>query len=268
MKIKEVIESILNYHPQLGNSITCDGYRCGNEQDEVTGIVTTCCASVDVIRQAIRMGANLIICHEPVFYSHYDPTDWLEGKNHVFDAKKKLCTENGIAIWRDHDHIHARHPDGINEGIMKELGWEQYLIGDPDRPSHFHIPQTTVRTLALMLKEKVQLNGVRIVGNLDAQVSYVMLYYHILANGDDFIPTELLNRDDVDVLIPGEMVDWTTASYARDAGQLGMKKAIINIGHFNMEELGMKYAATWISKLINNCVPVTFVPSADMYQFL
>lgn len=268
MKIRDVINLILNYHPQLDSSITCDGYRCGNENEEIKGIVTTCCASVEVIKKAITLGANLIICHEPVFYSHYDPTDWLKGKNDVFDEKMKLCNDHKITIWRDHDHIHAHRPDGISQGVMKELGWEDYLIGNTDRPCHFHIPPTSVRNLALMLKEKISLNGVRVVGNLDVEVTNIMMYAHILAQGDDFIPTELLNRDDVDVLIPGEMVDWTTASYARNAGQLGKKKAIINVGHFSSEELGMKYAATWIGNLIDHCVPVTFVPSADLYQFL
>ena len=43
-----------------------------------------------------------------------------------------------------------------------------------------------------------------------------------------------------DVILPGEVIDWTTLSYVRDAMDLGMNKAVINIGHFNWEELGMK----------------------------
>ena len=56
-------------------------------------------------------------------------------------------------------------------------------------------------------------------------------------------------------------------SYIRDAVELGKAKAMLNIGHFNWEELGMKYAREWISDLVENSLPVTYVPTGDMYRF-
>lgn len=269
MTIQEVIDRILAFHPPLNRDLTCDGFKCGNPQDEVTGIVTTCCASVDVIRKTIALGANLIICHEPVFYLHYDPLDWLAG-NPVFEEKMQLCKEHGIAIWRDHDHIHTHKPDGIRYGLMQELGWEDYLIGDRNKPIHFHLPETTVRDLALFLKEKIGLNGVRVIGNMDAVVRNVIVSGHVLPGTEETEKqqTALLSRDDVDVLIPGELIDWTTACYARDAGQLGKNKAIIHLGHINSEELGMKYAAVWVKTLVGADIPVQYVRSADTYQYV
>ena len=265
MTIQDVIDKIIAYHPPLNKDVTCDGFKCGNPQDEVTGIVTTCNASVEVIRQAAKLGANLILCHEPVFYMHYDPYDWLQGKNEVFDEKLKLCNDHGIAIWREHDHIHNHKPDGIRYGLMKELGWEDYLVGDPDMPIHFCLPETTVRDLAIFLKNKTGVNGVRVVGNMDAKVRTCVVCGHIVDRKD---LTELLNRDDIDVLIPGEICDFTTIAYARDAGQLGKKKAVICMGHFNSEELGMKYAAKWVQELVGDAVPVQFVSSGDLYQYI
>lgn len=85
--------------------------------------------SADVIREAARLGANLIITHEPTFRTHEDETDRLSDSG-VFAAKKALPDEYGIVIWRDHDRIHGgkpsnkpEHIDGIFYGIMKELGW-------------------------------------------------------------------------------------------------------------------------------------------------
>lgn len=268
MVIQEVIDKIIAYHPVIDLEKSCDGLKCGIPDKECTGIVTTCCASIAVIREAIRINANLIICHEPVFYSHMDENEWLDGKNEVFMEKMRLCKEHGIVIWRDHDRIHAHRPDGIRYGVMMELGWDQYAAGDTDKPSRFHIPQITVRELALYLKEKLGLNGVRIIGNMDAVVENVAMCGHIYTSSPELEATELLNRADVDVLIPGELIDWTTASYARDAGQLGRNKAILQIGHFNSEELGMKYAGKWIGELIDHKVPITFVRSADMFQYI
>lgn len=269
MKIQDVIDRILAYHPALKTDVTCDGFKTGNPEDECTGIVTTCCASVEVIRKAIELNANLIICHEPAFYLHYDPTDWLEGKNEVYDEKRKLCDDHGIAIFRDHDHIHSHNPDGIRQGLMMELGWQEYLTGDTKKPIHFTLPETTVRELALFLKEKIGLNAMRVIGNMDAKVRNVVVSGHVLpAPANETAPTELLNSDDVDVLITAELIDWTTACYARDAGQLGKNKAIIAPGHINSEELGMKYAAVWIKELVGDEVNVQYVRSADIYQYV
>lgn len=268
MTIREVVDKILAYHPPLKRDVTCDSFKCGNPDDECTGIVTTCCASVDVIRKAAELGCNLIVCHEPVFYAHMDDTDW-EGRNPIYTAKLALANEHGIAIWRDHDHIHTHRPDGISYGVMKELEWDEYLVSTPERPRYFRLPETTVRELAAYIKSKLGMDTIRVIGNLDAKVSTVRFGGHIYPSaGDDTAPTRVFAADDTDVMIPGELIDWTTASCARDAGQLGFNKALIVTGHFNAEELGMKYAVNWISELVEGKLPVHFVRSADMYQYV
>ena len=77
----------------------------------------------------------------------------------------------------------------------------------------------------------------------------------------------ILEEEDVDAIIPGEVIDWTVMSYIRDAVQLGKVKAAFNVGHFNLEELGMKYAVDWIPEVIGHAVPVHYVPSGDIYRF-
>jgi putative NIF3 family GTP cyclohydrolase 1 type 2 len=270
MKIQEVVDRILAYHPQIADrSDGCDGFKSGNPQDECTGIVTSVAPSVEVIRKTAELGANLLIVHEPAFYTHLDKTDWLEN-NEVYLEKRELLNKHGIAIFRDHDHIHAHKPDGIAEGVMRELGWQDYLTEgkDPSKPRFFTLPKTTVRELALFLKDKIGLNGVRVIGNIDAEVSTVAFAGHIYLPLPEERATILANDEDIDVLIPGELIDWTTASYMRDAGQLGKHKAILHLGHMNMEELGMKWAVQWIGELTCHQVPVTFVRSADMYQYV
>ena len=88
-------------------------------------------ATYAVIEKAAALDANFIITHEPTFYSHTDETDWLE-KDPVYHAKRKLIDDNGIVIWRLHDHIHMRQPDGIILGLAQALGWEGCL--DPQFP--------------------------------------------------------------------------------------------------------------------------------------
>ena len=265
MKIQQVIDRILAYHPALpAGQPTCDGFKSGNPNAECTGIAVSVQASVQVIREAAKLGANLLIVHEPTFYSHMDPTDWLEG-DPVFEQKKELLEQTGIAVWRDHDHIHAHRPDGIMTGIAAELGWTDYLEEDRGFRSNFLLPETTPRAIAQAMKEKLGLNAVRVIGNLDGPVSRVGMVGHIIGQEQEI--TRRIREENIHVAIALEALDWTTNSYIRDAGQLGMSKALILGGHLNTEELGMKWAVNWIGELVPE-LPVTFVPSADLYQYV
>ncbi len=265
MKIQEVIDRILAYHPALPEEQpTCDGFKSGNPQSECTGITTSVQASIDVIRRTAELGANLLIVHEPTFYSHMDPTDWLEG-DPVFEQKKALLEKSGIAVWRDHDHIHAHRPDGIMAGIAAELGWTAYIEEDRGFRSNFVLPQTTPRAIAEAMKEALHLNAVRVIGNLDGPVSRVGMVGHII--GEERTVTQRIREENIDVAIALEALDWTANSYIRDAGQLGMNKALILGGHMNTEELGMKWAVTWLRDLVPE-LPISFIRSADLYQYV
>ena len=46
------------------------------------------------------------------------------------------------------------------------------------------------------------------------------------------------------------------------------KKAVFNIGHFNMEELGMRYAQDWIGDVVDHKVPVHYLPTKDIYRYI
>lgn len=276
MKIREVIEAILAYHPSLGEheKETVDTVKYGDVEAECTGIVTTIAPSVEVIRKTAELGYNLIITHEPVFYTHVDNTDWLE-TNQVYKDKIALLEKHGIVVWRDHDHIHAHEPDHIFLGFAKEMGWDQYLEGDPGMKEgmtgtalRFKMPKTTVRKLAEEVKQKMGLNMLRVIGNLDAEIEKVSIVAHVYPEVPDMAHTALAERDDMQVIIPGELVDWTLASYVRDAAQLGYPKAILAVGHFNMEEPGMHYLEEWVPGVIGNAAPVKFISAGDMYQYL
>ena len=281
MKIREVVDRILAYHPHLEGYKGCDDYKCGNPDQECTGIVTALTPNVSVIRRAIELGANLIVVHEPTFYTS-DDGDWDETfTNYIYEEKKKLLEENNICIWRDHDHMHANRPDSIFAGVLKYLDWEDKAEVRTDTGLFAHylvqIEPLSVRDLSLYLIDRIGLNGARIVGDPDMMVSRIALVGHLF-------PTEYKRKDgskgeysvkvietlekDADVIIPGEVIDWTVLSYVRDAMQLNKKKAVINLGHFNWEELGMKYMKDWLSELLEDQIKVTYVPSEDMYGFI
>lgn len=131
MKNKEVIEKILQYHPPMAGYEGCDGYKSGDPDAECTGVVCALVPTVEVIRKAAALGANLIITHEPIYYMTPDFPQWRGPfENRVYEEKRAILQEKGITVWRDHDHIHVHQPDGIFTGVLKYLGWEDYYRPD------------------------------------------------------------------------------------------------------------------------------------------
>ena len=287
MKIREVIDIILSYHPFTMDYHGCDDFKCGDPDAECTGIVTAIAPTVEVIRQAVSLGANLIIVHEPTYYTSEDGPGWFEDfPNSVYEEKAALLKEHGIVIWRDHDHLHFHNPDGIFTGVLKYTGWEKYAHAV--RPpyggfGHFVIdlPEPmTVEALARHLMTSIGgMNGCRYIGKADDLVKKVMIVGHLYPMSGPFTPkrkdgqpkeysVQIIGdmEEGIDVILPGETIDWTVLSYVRDAVELGHTKAMISLGHFNWETLGMKYAKDWLSELVPG-VTVTYVDAGDMFNY-
>ena len=273
MKIREIIERITAYHPDLGERLatTRDTVKTGNIDVECTGVATTIYASVGVIREAVKCGCNLIIVHEPTFYEDMDTRDGLESIA-VAQQKLKLLEDNGIVIFRDHDRIHSHKPDGIFYGLTTELGWQPFLqrnsaaTGGQLRYMWRFPEPIPFETIARLFIDKLQLNNAQFIGNRQAQISSAMLGTHFFPGSRSYLAA--FEASGCDLLIPGETIDWELNEYFKDAGQLGLNRVMLRLGHFNMEELGMKYMVGWLSELLDNAVPVMFACNRDMYQYI
>ena len=278
MQIREVINLIKSKHKGEWNGIkiqeetTRDKILYGDPDKECTGIVTTIYASVDVIRKAHEAGANLIIAHEACFWNHGDHTDWLED-NETFKLKKALLDETGIVVWRDHDYIHSgvkvdgEWVDGIFYGLMQELEWEPYVIGNKANPMMFEIPKAPTREVAKYIMDKLNLKGMKCMGNLDGETSRIFIPMHIIG-GDDNRMLSIIEENHIDTILTMEITDFTVAIYMRDGAQLGLAKAVLAAGHFNVEEPGMKWFASYLPNMIGNDIPVQFIQAGDSYTML
>ena len=273
MKISEIIEALKAYHPPVDEEHTCDVVKYGDPDQECTGIAVSCFPSVEVIRKAASLGANFLLIHEPLFWNDRDETDWLQN-DPIFAEKKALLDETGMVVWRDHDHLHGGGPhdkgapDMVFQGIMHELGWEDYLIGSANKPLLYEIPETDAETLGRELCEKLHLNGLRLVGDRNTKIRKVFFVEHISDRG----PWERkkilrLMEEGIDAVIPFETVDWSMNAYIRDACALGHPMVMFNAGHFNMEELGTKYMLSYLSSLVGD-TPVHHVFSGDAFDYL
>jgi putative NIF3 family GTP cyclohydrolase 1 type 2 len=259
--IDEVIDTILDQIPGGRLAETVDTVKCGDPAQEVRGIVTTFLASYEVIRKAVDLGANFIITHEPTFYNHLDEVEGLQA-DPVYLEKRRLLDENGIVVWRFHDHWHRHVPDGIDVGVIMALGWGPYLVAG--NTSRIKLPVTTVGELSRTVKGKLGIATVRVVGDLQMTCRHVGLM--VGAPGSEWQMAQL-RRDEVEVLLTGEVHEWETSEYVRDALAQGRRKALIVLGHANSEEPGMDYLVEWLRPLVPG-VPIEHVPVGDAFTFV
>jgi len=239
---------------------TVDTFKAGDPDTPVTGIATAMMATFEVLKTAVAENANLVITHEPTFYSHLDSTASFEAANDlVWREKEKFIAEHHLVIWRFHDHWHRMKPDGILRGMADALQWEgNENVSDPNL---FLLPPITVGDLARMIQQRIGIKTLRVVGNPDLEVTHVALQPGAAGSERHLA---LLRRDDVEALVIGEVPEWETIEYVSDAAAQGRPKALILMGHIESEQAGMAYCAAWLKTFIHD-VPVRFVVTPELY---
>ena len=257
---RQIITLIRQHVGVPWHSDTVDTFKAGDPDTPVTGIATTMMATYAVLERAAAQNANLIITHEPTFYSHEDKTASFEAANDpVWRDKEAFIKEHHLVVWRFHDHWHMRQPDGILSGMAHALLWERYQSATA--PNLFLLPQNTLNSLARSIASKIGIRVLRVVGNPELQVTRVALMPGA-AGTDEHL--KLLRRNDVQVLVIGEVPEWETIEYVADAAAEGKPKALILMGHIPSEQAGMLTCADWLRTFIKE-VPVTFIPTAEPF---
>ena len=239
---------------------TVDTFKAGNPDATVTGIAVTMMATMDVLQRASAQGLNFVITHEPTFYAHLDTPEGMPENDPVWAEKREFIEKHGMVVWRFHDHWHKRKPDGIEAGMVRALGWENYQR--PDNEHLFVMPDTTVKDLAEQVARKLGSPVVRYVGNPEMRLKKVAL-----SPGSEGFESEThtLERDDVEVLLVGETVEWETVEYVDDAAAQGRRKALIVIGHIPSEQAGMEECTRWLKEFVKG-VPIKFVPTKQPFS--
>jgi putative NIF3 family GTP cyclohydrolase 1 type 2 len=258
---REIVERIQKHVGVPWQKTTVDTFKAGDPDAPVTGIAVTMMATYDVLQRAAESGNNFVITHEPTFYNHLDQADELPQKENdaVLAQKLAFIKDHHLVVWRFHDHWHERTPDGIEAGMARALGWENFE--DRQNQYLFTIPETTVGQLAAELKARLQLHTMRVVGDPAMKVTRVAL-----SPGSAGAQREIraLEMPDVQVLITGESREWETVEYAADAVSEKKQKALIVLGHVPSEQAGMEECARWLKGFVTE-VPVEFIPTAQPF---
>jgi putative NIF3 family GTP cyclohydrolase 1 type 2 len=268
VKVKDVVETVLNLNGGRKFERTCDQLIEGHWESRVTGVAVTFMATVDVIRRAMAVGCNFIITHEPTYFTGMDNTEWLTS-DPVYRQKKALIDDNKISIWRYHDHMHGGTTDLIYAGLLETLGWKKYLNTKTPQPHCYLIPETTLPALVEFFKKTLKMDVIQIVGNPEIKCRRVGILVGggSLGLGKEEMPAKLMHDEQLDVIVCGEITEWTLSSYVHDAAALGFNKALIIVGHERSEGPGMKGLASRLQPLLKE-TPVRFIDAGEPFRYL
>jgi putative NIF3 family GTP cyclohydrolase 1 type 2 len=265
---QEVIERIKKNIGVEWKPDSVDSVKAGDPSTIVKGIVTTSMATMAVLQQAVKAGANVIITAQPTFFGRADvptPPAGRGGANQaaappdpVFTGKHEFITRNNLVVFRLSDHWRQRKPDPLAQGIAATLRWSKNQSASD--PLRFDIPALRLDALASHVKDALRSRGgIRVVGDPRTLVRHIGLL-----PGTTPIQAALKMLPNVDAIVAGEVREWESVEYVRDKVFSAEKKGLILVGRIVSEEPGMNVCANWLKTFVPEA-PIRHISAGDPY---
>lgn len=259
MLIRDIINGLNDWSP-INRANGNDFMIYGDSDRDVSKIAVCMIATPDVLRKAKELGVEFIITHEPTFHESVKRYNGEENyfNDKVYLAKKQLVKEIDIPIYRFHDYSHFTEVDKINAGFVKKLA----LSGTFDGQRTFTLDTpVTVYELESEIKNKLGLFHIRFIGKRNKRVKNISLC--VGACGDACVYNEL-NREGIDLVICGEVTEYSVCEYVRDSAQLGVDMALFLLGHMGSERAGMEYVCDHINSTMSG-IKAIYIESDEVY---
>jgi putative NIF3 family GTP cyclohydrolase 1 type 2 len=225
---------------------TVDRFIIGDPSTVIRRIGTCWMSDWKTCRKAVDSGVNILITHEPTFYTHWD----LDEKNADYYAapeytrklyvkqvenKKKWINDHGLVIIRNHDTMDALKDYGIPFALGNFLGFtNQDIIASR---TYFNVYKTASQpageyagNLARKLSELGQ-PGVAFYGDPDRVIVSVGIGTGCICDPMEFADL----KPDLFISIDDTVRTWTQTAYASDTGD-----PLIVINHGTSEEMGIR----------------------------
>lgn len=124
MKLIELYKIIDDYCPfDSGFSWDNSGIICGDENADVSRVLVTLDADLDVCKKAVEMGADVVVSHHPLIF---DAIRTVTAKEPVFHFIK-----NNVAVISAHTCLDSA-PFGVSHLLAKASGLEKVAIIEED----------------------------------------------------------------------------------------------------------------------------------------
>ncbi|MBK8883435.1 MAG: Nif3-like dinuclear metal center hexameric protein [Bacteroidales bacterium] len=236
---------------------TVDRFIIGNPETTIKKIGTCWMSDFKTCKKAVESGVNVLITHEPTFYTHWDlderEGDYFSSPEYTkqlylqqVEKKKKWINENGLVIIRNHDTLDALKDKGIPFALGNFLGFSNSDI--IRSRTYYNVYKINSQTAAVFAKNvagrlsEIGQPGVAFYGDPERVVQSVGLGTGCICDPMEFADL----KPDIAIAIDDVVRTWTQTAYAADTGN-----PLIIINHGTSEEMGMRM----LNKIIGEKFP-------------
>ena len=233
------------------------GLQIGDPRSPVRQIWVALDPSPEVVKAACGKDVDLLITHHPLIFSPLKSINFDTPGGSII----RMASQHQLAIFCAHTNLDIVR-DGVNDVLAKRLGLKHLGVLQPvntgEPPDNDNSPQVggvaqhgigrigslskTIRlkSLALMVKEKLKLNFAKVTGNPELKVTQVAI---CSGSGSSLMQTFISSG--AQVYISGDI----RYHDARDAENAN--RGIIDIGHFPSEHLMVKALVHQLEKILD-----------------
>jgi len=226
----------------------------GDPETEIAHIGTCWLPYWETCRQAVRDGVNLLIVHEPTFYTHWDLDEkspdlfgaspaGKEAYGKAVQTKKDWILGNKLVVIRCHDVLDKIGGIGIPQAFGRLLGFGS---GDIIRSRPFYnvyrtAPKPAIEVARAIASKMIQVGqpGVAFYGDKNRTVDSVGVGTGCFSDPIEFMdlaPALFIAIDDV-------VRTWTQTVYAEDTGH-----PLVVVNHGATEEAGVRGLSEFLTK--------------------
>ena len=233
------------------------GLQIGDPRLPVGRIWVALDPSPEVVKAACGKDVDLLITHHPLIFSPLKSINFDTPGGSII----QMASQHQLAIFCAHTNLDIVR-DGVNDVLAKRLGLKHLGVLQPvnagEPPNNDNSPlvggevqhgigrigslakTTRLKSLAMMVKEKLKLNFAKVTGNPELKVTQVAI---CSGSGSSLMQTFISSG--AQVYISGDI----RYHDARDAENAD--RGIIDIGHFPSEHLMIKALAHQLEKILN-----------------
>ena len=234
-----------------------DGFRAGDADVAVTGVVVSERASTAVLEHALAVGANIVISRTAFLGDSQDRP--VAQPEPALAAKIRYINDNRLAVLRLQDPRMGEAGRAVTAAFARGMGLDRPdESDDPAAGLLFAVAPTAVGELVKRAKAAAGTQTVRLVGDERMQVTGIAIATE--TNRPNAL-APLIARADVNLMVCGEVHETETTAYVMDAIALGQRKAMLVVGSIAIEQAAARALAAWLPAITDK--PVRYVPAPE-----
>lgn len=261
MKIAELIQLMdATFHPEYQEEYDNSGFLLGDSTRDITGVITAVDLTEAVVRESVEKNANMIVTHHPFIFNGLKR---ITTDNTVGRIVLQLV-ENKIAVYAAHTNL-DNLKTGVNGILAAHLGITDCNIlrtkqGNPEIGAGMVglLPKQISTTHFLtLLKESLQIGSIRVCA--DALKIHDTIQKIALCGGAGKF---LIG----DAIAAGADIYLTSDLKYHDFQEADGKIVLVDIGHYESEQLSRQLLAETIDSLSNGQFRTIVATTCDRWE--